>query len=76
MIKSMGEQHTHTGQNLHVTEFCRNPGTCDIHMTCDLQYITVFSLNGLEGDEGWCMTLDRTALVDRRKSCGMYSLHF
>ena len=59
--------NTHTGQNLHVMEFCRNPGACDIHMTCDLQYISVFSRSGLEGDEGWCMTLDRTSTGGKKE---------
>lgn len=37
----------------------------------------MFSLSGLEGDEGWCATLDRTSIGGKsRKSCGMYTPSF
>ena len=49
MIKSMGVQHT--GQKNQVMEFCRNPGTCNTHMTCDLLIIYHHVLS--KWIEGW-----------------------
>ena len=74
MIKSMGVQHTpHTGQKNPVIEFCRDPGACNIRRTCDLQHITMFCLNGLEGDKGWCITLDRTSTGGKKEA--LWNVH-